>query len=62
MSYYPRLKRASALQKQKLITEIDPGQSGNDSNFNGKYSQYPVTINRLKQNAAFVGRVAAVSK
>jgi hypothetical protein len=56
MSYQLGLKRASDQQKQKLIAEITPGQSGNDSKFKEKLSEYTVTSERLKQNAAFVGR------
>lgn len=58
MNYYPNLPTTSDQQKGKLIAQIDPGQTGNDSKFKDKFSKYPVSLSRLKANALFAGRCA----
>jgi len=62
MSHYQNLPRTSDQQKERLIAEISPSQSGNDSRYKANFSKYSVSFSRLKQNAVFAGRGAGLAK
>jgi hypothetical protein len=61
-NYYPGMHRASDEEKQKLIEEIDPAQTGNESHFCGELAKFPVSLNKVNANADLIGRAFSFAK